>query len=400
MNHPTDEAGAASTGSPILGPAVPSRGGNADRRVIDEDAGPFLARDARASRDVAERRTAGSPSEPRASEDADLPWLSPGGSRADDESTTSAIEDHAGAEGRADADAIMESGVIGADDVEPAEAPPSGAVGSTVSDTGEEGDVEPWVAADRSVDESEGDATGPASSEAWYLARPDDEPAGGSSGTWKAGRGESESALPEAGDPWAADSEDGSPGHLDVVEDGEEPAGPSAMTSERHGETTPEENTDFVDEELYRESWVEDDAFADPDAGREAQFTESAGEGGDEVRDELVPMASVGDEAPAAAFGSVGEAAGTDGGDPDREDGDETGEHAFPLTSAEIPGASAAVLGEIAERLERIAQSLRSRNDDDLGGDASDPLEVLITGYALGYSEGVRSAGGAPRDDE
>ncbi len=73
--------------------------------------------------------------------------------------------------------------------------------------------------------------------------------------------------------------------------------------------------------------------------------------------------------------------------------------HATPLLDEAIPGASAAVLEEIAERLERIARSLRSRDGDDVGGDASDPLEVLITGYALGYSEGVKSGGGQQRDE-
>jgi hypothetical protein len=63
---------------------------------------------------------------------------------------------------------------------------------------------------------------------------------------------------------------------------------------------------------------------------------------------------------------------------------------AVPLSSHEIPDVSDLVLEEIASRLERIAHSLRSRDGGELSGDVSDPLEVLITGYALGYSEGVR----------
>jgi hypothetical protein len=69
---------------------------------------------------------------------------------------------------------------------------------------------------------------------------------------------------------------------------------------------------------------------------------------------------------------------------------------AVPLSSQEIPDVSDVVLEEIAARLERIARSLRSRDGGELSGDTSDPLEVLITGYALGYSEGVRRSG----DDE
>jgi hypothetical protein len=63
---------------------------------------------------------------------------------------------------------------------------------------------------------------------------------------------------------------------------------------------------------------------------------------------------------------------------------------AVPVSSQEIPDVSDVVLEEIASRLERIAHSLRSRDGGELAGDVSDPLEVLITGYALGYSEGAR----------
>jgi|GEM_PF-5924565 len=70
------------------------------------------------------------------------------------------------------------------------------------------------------------------------------------------------------------------------------------------------------------------------------------------------------------------------------------GEYAMPA-AAEVPGGNSAVIEEIALRLERIADSLRNR-DGSTAGDGDDPLEALITGYALGYSEGVRRASEGP----
>lgn len=67
---------------------------------------------------------------------------------------------------------------------------------------------------------------------------------------------------------------------------------------------------------------------------------------------------------------------------------------AHPLPDDEDALPSEEVLEEIADRLERIARALRSRDGDDFAGDAGDPLEVLITGYALGYSEGARGRRG------
>ncbi len=56
----------------------------------------------------------------------------------------------------------------------------------------------------------------------------------------------------------------------------------------------------------------------------------------------------------------------------------------------EAVGPGVGALAEVADRLERIAQSLRERPGDVLaGGDgAADPLELLITGFALGYAQG------------
>ena len=50
-------------------------------------------------------------------------------------------------------------------------------------------------------------------------------------------------------------------------------------------------------------------------------------------------------------------------------------------------------LQEVAERLERIARVMRHGNAADLLASSSreaDPLELLITGYALGYMQGQK----------
>jgi hypothetical protein len=74
---------------------------------------------------------------------------------------------------------------------------------------------------------------------------------------------------------------------------------------------------------------------------------------------------------------------GEDGADGEASPFDDSGSHQ----------PSAEVLEAIAARLEGIARALRSRSGDDFGGDAGDPLEVLITGYALGYSDALRQGG-------
>jgi hypothetical protein len=63
-----------------------------------------------------------------------------------------------------------------------------------------------------------------------------------------------------------------------------------------------------------------------------------------------------------------------------------------PVSPAvEVPVASSA-LNEVADRLDRIARSLRSGNPVD-ALDQGDPLQLLITGYALGYSEARKGQG-------
>lgn len=62
--------------------------------------------------------------------------------------------------------------------------------------------------------------------------------------------------------------------------------------------------------------------------------------------------------------------------------------------AAALPAGSADALAEVADRLEGIARALRERPGEVLaGGRGADPLELLITGFALGYAQGRR--GGA-----
>lgn len=63
-----------------------------------------------------------------------------------------------------------------------------------------------------------------------------------------------------------------------------------------------------------------------------------------------------------------------------------------PLTGPP-PGASR-VAEDVARRLERIAHSLRTTDPASLLGAAADPLEVLVVGYVLGYSQAERRTGG------
>ncbi|MBA2245419.1 MAG: hypothetical protein H0W11_10710 [Gemmatimonadetes bacterium] len=59
--------------------------------------------------------------------------------------------------------------------------------------------------------------------------------------------------------------------------------------------------------------------------------------------------------------------------------------------AAPAPARDAA-LGRVAERLERIAGALRRRSSEELlarleSAEEADPLDLLITGYALGYAQ-------------
>ncbi len=56
-----------------------------------------------------------------------------------------------------------------------------------------------------------------------------------------------------------------------------------------------------------------------------------------------------------------------------------------------------AALGRVAERLERLAGMLRRGSSEELlmrleSTEEADPLDLLITGYALGYTQAFRRA--------
>jgi hypothetical protein len=60
---------------------------------------------------------------------------------------------------------------------------------------------------------------------------------------------------------------------------------------------------------------------------------------------------------------------------------------------AALAGGTADALAEVAERLEGIARRLREQPAEVLaGGAGADPLELLVTGFALGYAQGRRGA--------
>jgi hypothetical protein len=347
MNHSSaDTPGEAPIGSPILGPAVPPRSADAEprRTVIDWASGPFFGReramDGEPARPHAER-------DPAADEDVtpgeDLPWLSyPGedelahaGSHDDVEESRPSAEDIGAA--------TIESGVLGGGEVVPIEslAPGSGAVTAS----------EPQVLDVESEDRS---------AEPWAEGgeRPEEE------------REEEHSA-----DPWGETLE----GRAD--QEAEDPYLARQAASEEAVAVGP--SGDEQELPAYPGGWAEvgDEGQSavemSEDAPEERPAEETAAFGDDPYWE---PWSEPGEEE-SAVEGASGSEAG-----------------AVPLTGLEIPGASSAVLREIAERLERIARSLRARESGDLAGDASDPLEVLITGYALGFSDGARSAGTGRHD--
>lgn len=65
---------------------------------------------------------------------------------------------------------------------------------------------------------------------------------------------------------------------------------------------------------------------------------------------------------------------------------------AHPASAAASASQSPpAVLQDVADRLERIARSLRDRHPAQLFDESgADPLQLLITGYALGFSEAMQ----------
>jgi SAM-dependent methyltransferase len=63
--------------------------------------------------------------------------------------------------------------------------------------------------------------------------------------------------------------------------------------------------------------------------------------------------------------------------------------------AARVDAALVDALAGVAERLERLAGTLRERPGELLSGDSTDPLDLLVAGYALGLAQGrSRSPGG------
>ncbi|HEU0302040.1 MAG TPA: hypothetical protein VFR37_21470 [Longimicrobium sp.] len=58
---------------------------------------------------------------------------------------------------------------------------------------------------------------------------------------------------------------------------------------------------------------------------------------------------------------------------------------AVPANGEHGPASTGGPFEEVAARLEDIARTLRERPDALLGGDASDPLALLVAGYVMGY---------------
>jgi hypothetical protein len=71
--------------------------------------------------------------------------------------------------------------------------------------------------------------------------------------------------------------------------------------------------------------------------------------------------------------------------------GDATQVGAADAGPASLGGGTADAMAEVAERLEGIARRLREQPAEVLaGGAGTDPLELLVTGFALGYAQGRR----------
>lgn len=123
-----------------------------------------------------------------------------------------------------------------------------------------------------------------------------------------------------------------------------------------------------VDEIPWLTGWAEPEDLAPPAAPSPADDMDDA----DDDADEPIGLAW--------AEGATR----SPSGDPDAE--------AEPTAAA--PAHSAPVLlDEVAARLEQIARTLRERRPAEIFAEgAADPLEVLITGYALGYTEAARHA--------
>jgi hypothetical protein len=147
-----------------------------------------------------------------------------------------------------------------------------------------------------------------------------------------------------------------------------------------------EENT-AAEEALYAPAGDADYAAGD---GYASDYTES--EPGSDYASEYAGTASGDDDTSGYAESASGVLGGFDA---------PFGESAFageaPFVGdageAVLAGGTADALAEVAERLEGIARRLREQPDEVLaGGAGTDPLELLVTGFALGYAQGRRGA--------
>ena len=98
--------------------------------------------------------------------------------------------------------------------------------------------------------------------------------------------------------------------------------------------------------------------------------------------DDALSGAFARDDAPAREVSAAADAAVPAAGIP-------FGAEAIPAPTGGADRALAGAFEGVADRLEQIARALRERPEEVLsGGAGSDPLQLLITGFVLGYAQG------------
>jgi hypothetical protein len=378
MNHPSaGSSGEPPIGSSILGPAIPPlRSSDAPpAKLIDGDLGPFISGDGIPATLPPAPQPRGAGASESESPAEELPWLvSPEDIRADEAETldapdsdrppweASSLDEAYGPAGSGDAE------VVSIDDLVSREEEHS----ARQTEGGGEHDVDRYLS--RPVE-------GPAGQEPVSASRKstDEDPVDDSAAV---NRG---ADAPDADSTWRPWADLAAPDRPESPDDTSDAADFDRKSSSGSGSLEQAETREHTADVPATE-----EAAADP-FEQQAEVEGARDEGAEGWRQ---PERT--DETPPAS--------GTDPWE-QREDSGDLQEHsssdrvseeagseriAVPLSSHEIPDVSDLVLEEIASRLERIAHSLRSRDGGELSGDVSDPLEVLITGYALGYSEGVR----------
>jgi hypothetical protein len=439
MNHPSaGSSGEPPIGSPILGPAIPPRSSSdaPPAKPIDGDLGPFVSGDGIPS----VLPPAPQPTRAEATEietpDEELPWLVSSEESGEREANSlDTIEiDRPPREDSSPDDAAAEDTSTGDAEFGSFERPGAGDE-EHATDTSQEntGGVEPEVD--------------------WYLSRPAegdgvdeaplaaldsaDETSGDGSPPFE---GDAPAEPDSSWQPWAGTSAPLTPDAIGEASDQADADRESGSSLSQSWEQTDEPVAEAPAEESAAEPWWRRAEFtgANGDTGAEDPWGEQAvveganGSAGtheaerqqDDTGETTFDTGTEdaweqGGDAGKTALDSTAEDAWGQGGETDDTAIDATVEDvpdqretngalpgwtssgvlgepqsneriAVPISNREIPDVSDAVLEEIASRLERIARSLRARDGGELSGDVSDPLEILITGYALGYSEGVR----------